>query len=281
MDNELAAALRAWRERLALEAVGLPHGRRRRTPGLRRAEVASLAGLSVEYLTRLEQGRAKHPSAGVIAPLARTLQLSDAERDHLLVLAGHAPGERHAVAHVTPSVQRILSRLEDTPVHVSDDAWDLIYANDLCRALLGDEFFDGDERNAARLEFLGPPSRVVEEHDHRAIYRARTVAALRASLAASPQRERVREVVDSLLADSPEFAALWSRGDVGRQPNRRKAILHPEVGRIEVDCDVMHLEESGLRIVIYTTTPDSPDASALALLRTIGTQRMDAGGLPR
>src|SRR5215207_7770493 len=127
MDDDLGACLRAWRDRLSPADAGLQRTSRRRAPGLRRQEVAALAGVSVEYLARLEQGRALHPSASVLGPLARALRLSDAERNHLLVLAGHAPDAPWVAAHLTPGLQRILDRLEDTPVHVIDDTFQVVH----------------------------------------------------------------------------------------------------------------------------------------------------------
>jgi transcriptional regulator with XRE-family HTH domain len=270
MHDDLGACLRAWRDRLSPAEAGLPSSARRRAPGLRRQEVATLAGLSVEYLARLEQGRARHPSASVIGPLARALRLSDAERDHLLVLAGHAPQSSRAQPHLTPGLLRILDRLEDTPVHVVDDAYDVVHANRLARSLLGDDFFAG---NLARRGFLGPASRVADEDGHDDEFRSRVVADLRRALGASPQRDRVRALVDELLEASPDFARRWARADVSAPRRRRKVVVHPEVGRIEVDCDVLRADDSSLRLVVYTVAAGSTGASALELLGAIGSQR--------
>ncbi len=271
MHDDLGACLRAWRDRLTPRDVGLPAGPRRRAPGLRRQEVAALAGLSSEYLARLEQGRSRHPSASVLVPLARALRLSDAERDHLLVLAGHAPGGARVAPHLTPGLLRILDRLDDTPVHVVDDAWEVVHANRLARSLLGDEFF-APGANLARREFLGPPSRVVDEDGHDERYRARIVADLRRGLANSPQRERAGALVDELRAKSADFAERWARADLAPPRSRHKVIAHPEVGRVEVDCDVLKAEDSSLRLVVYTVAPGSRGANALALLAAIGSQ---------
>ena len=270
MEAELGACLRAWRDRLSPEEAGLPAGRRRRAPGLRRQEVATLAGLSVEYLARLEQGRASHPSTSVIVPLARALRLSDAERDHLLVLAGHAPQmTSRAAPHISPGLQRILDRLADTPVHVTDDTYRVVYANRMARNLLGDDFFES-EPNLARRYFLGLPSRVADEDGHDDHFRDRIVANLRRALGRSPQRELVRELVDELIAASPEFAERWERGDVEASRAHRKAIIHPEIGRIEVDCDVLRVEDAPLQVVVYTAAPGSANAQALELLGAVG-----------
>jgi transcriptional regulator with XRE-family HTH domain len=270
MHDDLGSCLRAWRDRLSPEEAGVSVGGRRRAKGLRRQEVAELAGLSVEYLARLEQGRAAHPSAAVLGPLARALRLSNAERDHLLVLAGHAPGGSHLPAHLTPSILRILDRLGDTPVHVSDDRYTVVHANRLARAVLGDDLVG---TNYARTMFLGGTMRVDDLDGHHDDFRALIVADLRRLLTTSPQASDVRTLVDELLAGSPDFAERWARADVGTKPARSKVIVHPEVGRFRVDCDVLSVADSSLKLMVYTAPAGTPDAQALALLATIGSQR--------
>jgi transcriptional regulator with XRE-family HTH domain len=136
--DELADCLRHWRDRLDPAELGLPAGRRR-APGLRREEVARLAGVSVDYLSRLEQGRAANPSPSVLAALARTLRLTHEERAHLFRVAGHVETEARRIdRHITPGVQRILDRLADVPVMVVDAAWEIVALNPLATALLGD-----------------------------------------------------------------------------------------------------------------------------------------------
>ncbi|HWK26364.1 MAG TPA: helix-turn-helix transcriptional regulator [Solirubrobacter sp.] len=273
MDDDLATCLRAWRDRLSPEEAGLSAGGRRRAPGLRRQEVAELAGLSVEYLARLEQGRAAHPSAAVIGPLARALRLSDAERDHLLALAGHAPGASHVLPHLTPSILRILDRLDDTPVHVSDDCYTVVHANRLALAVLGEELVG---TNYARTMFLGGDLRVRDVDGHHDDFRARIVAELRRSLTTSPRREAVRALVDELLDTSSDFAERWSRAELATSGTRRKLVDHPEVGAFTVDCDVLRVDDSSLKLIVYTAAPETADAQALALLSTIGNQRFPA-----
>jgi transcriptional regulator with XRE-family HTH domain len=270
MDDDLATCLRAWRDRLTPQEAGLTGSGRRRAPGLRRQEVAQLAGLSVEYLARLEQGRATHPSAAVIGPLARALRLSDAERDHLLVAAGHAPWGMHIAPHLTPSVLRILDRLEDTPVHVTDDCFTVVHANALAIALLGEDLVG---TSYARSMFLGADIRVRDIDGHHGDFRARIVAGLRRATTTSPRPEAVRALVGELQAASTEFAEIWARADIETPGGRRKVIDHPEVGEVTVDCDILHVEDSSLKIVIHTAALGTPDAQALALLRMIGTQR--------
>src|SRR5689334_9388903 len=165
--EEFAAVLRAWRDRLTPQEAGLPPGTGRRAPGLRREELATLAGVSVEYLVRLEQGRARNPSPQLLGALARALRLTEAERDHLYRVAGAAPPSPGVVPqHVTPGVQRMLDRLGDVPIGVHSAAWDLLWWNPLWAALTGDPSgLRGLDRNVAWRHFTG--SRGVIEFDDR------------------------------------------------------------------------------------------------------------------
>jgi transcriptional regulator with XRE-family HTH domain len=165
--DELARCLRTWRDRLTPADVGLPAGGRRRAPGLRREELARLAGVSLDYLARLEQGRASNPSPSVLAPLARALRLDDAERAHLYRVAGQAPPSAGTIdRHITPGVQRVLDRLADVPVIVFDAAWTVVAANDLGRALVGAE----EGANIARRHFTGAASRVARAKEDDAAF---------------------------------------------------------------------------------------------------------------
>lgn len=155
--TEFGHAVRRWRDRVSPEAAGLPAGGHRRAAGLRREELAMLAGISVDYVTRLEQGRAANPSEQVVEALGRALRLSGAERAHLFHVAGLVPpGQGTVPAFITPSVQRLLDRLTGTPVAVSDAAWTLLLANPLYVALMGERH--GNERNAVWRNFLGSGS---------------------------------------------------------------------------------------------------------------------------
>jgi transcriptional regulator with XRE-family HTH domain len=275
MDHdELAGCLRSWRDRLTPAEVGLPAGGHRRAPGLRREEVAQLAGLSVDYLARLEQGRASNPSPSVLAPLARALRLSDDERDHLFRVAGHAePAAGRISRHVTPGVQRVLDRLDDVPVAVVDASWQLIAANPLATALMGD--LSGEPprmRNILWRHFTGVPSRVVRDPEEDDAMEAEAVADLREAFGRYPDDEPLRELVDDLLRVSPRFAELWERRAVGGRAASRKTFEHPEIGSLTLDCDVLTVRGSDLRLVVYTAPPGSPDADALALLDAVGLQ---------
>jgi transcriptional regulator with XRE-family HTH domain len=278
-SNELAACLRSWRDRLKPADVGLPAGGARRAPGLRREELAQLAGLSVDYLSRLEQGRARNPSPSVLAPLARALRLTDDERAHLFRVAGHAePDGGRVRRHITPSVQRVLDRLRDVPVLVIDAAWQIVASNSLATALLGDHSaLPPRERNVAWSQFNSFESRVVRTAEQRAAFEAGIVADLHAALGRYPEDEPLRSLIEDLRAASPRFAELWEERPVAPHDTARKTLAHPEVGEITLDCDVLTVGGSDLRLIVYTAPPGSPDAQALELLGAVGLQSLSPG----
>jgi transcriptional regulator with XRE-family HTH domain len=227
--DELASCLRAWRDRLEPADVGLPAGGRRRAPGLRREEVAQLAGVSVDYLARLEQGRAISPSPQVLDALARALRLTDAERAHLYRVAGElAPGAGRMKRHVTPSVQRILDRLTDVPVLVVDAAWHIVAWNAMAAALHGDfSALDERERNLAWMFFTGRPSRVVRDDTETEATAADIVASLHDALGRYHDDPLLRDLIADLRSASDHFEALWRQHPVARHVASRKTIDHP------------------------------------------------------
>ena len=272
--DELGACLRTWRDRLQPGDVGLPAGGTRRAPGLRREEVAHLTGVSVDYLARLEQGRASNPSPSVLAPLARALRLSDEERAHLFRVAGHAePDTGRIRRHLTPGVQRVLDRLADTPVIVIDAAWEIVAANPLAAALLGDVSGGTPrERNIAWREFTDVPSRVVRTAEEKAEFEAGIVADLHDALGRHPDDAPLRALIDDLRQVSPRFAERWEQRPVGQHDTARKTIRHPDIGLVTLECDVLTVAGSDLRLIVYTAPPGSDDARALALLGAVGLQ---------
>ena len=186
--TELGRALRRWRDRVPPQAAGLPTGGHRRAAGLRREELALLAGISADYVTRLEQGRASNPSAQIVEALARALRLSADERAHLFRLADLVPpGPETVPGHLTPSVRRLLDRLSGTPVGVHDAAWTLLEANPPYAALMGDPgALRGFERNGVWRAFLGPRGRVRHTERERRDFEAGIVADLRATVSRYP-----------------------------------------------------------------------------------------------
>jgi transcriptional regulator with XRE-family HTH domain len=273
--DDLADSLRSWRERLAPGDAGLPTQARRRAPGLRREEVAQLAGVSVNYLVRLEQGRARNPSPQVVAALARALRLTADERDHLFRLAGQAPPASGRMRrHVTPGVQRMLDRLTDLPVLVMDAGWTVVSWNPLAAALIGDfSAREGHERNILWRQFMSDDSRFVRDAEEQAELEAEGVADLGAALGRYPEDPDLRALVADLRAASPRFEALWQLRPAEVRTAARKTIRHPEVGDITVDCDVLTVHGTDLRLIVYSAPPGSPDAERLKLLGVVGLQR--------
>ncbi|MGW4197583.1 helix-turn-helix transcriptional regulator [Streptomyces sp. NPDC005004] len=275
--TDLGDAIRRWRDRLAPGDVGLPAGGRRRAAGLRREELAQLAGISVDYVTRLEQGRASNPSSQVVQALTRALRLSGEERDHLHRLAGLAPpGPRTVPVFIPPSVHRLLDRLAHTPVAVHDATWTLLAANPPYAALMGDSTrWRGRELNGVWRHFLGPGAPVTYTPEARAAFESALVADLRAAAARYPADRDLRDLVAELRDGSPEFARLWDSGTVGVHEAARKTIDHPAVGPVTLDCDILSVAGSDLRIMVYTAEPGTEDAERLALLMVWGTQRVE------
>ncbi|GAB2832428.1 helix-turn-helix transcriptional regulator [Streptomyces daliensis] len=273
---EFGRAVRRWRDRIPPEAAGLPAGGQRRAAGLRREELALLAGISVDYVTRLEQGRASHPSTQIVEALARALRLTGTERAHLFQLAGLAPpGPETVPAHLTPGVQRLLDRLTGTPVAVYDAAWTLLVANPPYVALMGDTSGQrGNERNGVWRNFVGQGSRVRHTPEDRRAFEAKLVADLRTAAARYPADQRLRRLIADLRAHSERFAELWDSGAVGHHEATRKTVDHPRVGAVTLDCDVLTVTGSDLRIMVYTAEPGTEDASRLALLTVLGTQTL-------
>jgi transcriptional regulator with XRE-family HTH domain len=280
MHDDLGATVRAWRERLTPGAAGLPAGGGRRTPGLRREELAALAGISVDYLVRLEQGRAVSPSGQVLASLARALRLTPEERDHLYRQAGHAPPSRRTIsAHITPGIQRMLDRLADVPVGVFDAAWTLIAWNPIWAALMGDlSAASARDRNLLWRHFTTDPAArpgpVIRGPEETAEFERSAVADLRVAAGRYPDDAGLNRLVTDLQRASARFADLWSQHQVETRHNDRKTIRHPEVGPLTLDCDVLTVDGSDLRIVMYTADPATDDASKLTLIAALGLQNL-------
>jgi len=276
---ELADFLRRRRAVLQPEDVGLHAGPRRRTPGLRREDVAALAGMSTDYYARLEQQRGPQPSESMLAAIARGMRLTQDERDHLFRLAGHtAPPRDHRSAHVSPALLHVLDRL-DTPAQVVDDLGRTLAQNPMAVALNGDHaVLTGHARSICFRWFTDPAERAgypEEDRDHHARV---FVGGLRAAAARTPEDPEVRELVDALRLASPDFAAIWDEHDVSvrMEPTKRK--IHPAVGPITLECQTLACEGEGQFLLVYTATPGSADREKLDLLRVIGDQRFAATG---
>ncbi|WP_215910086.1 helix-turn-helix transcriptional regulator [Streptacidiphilus fuscans] len=274
----LGAMIRTWRDRLPPSAAGLTAAPGRRTVGLRREELADLAGVSVDYVVRLEQGRATTPSASVVASLARALHLSVAERDHLYRLAHLAPPARGTVSdHLPLGMQRMLARLGDVPVAVFAADWQLIWWNRGWAALLGDpSAWPPRLRNFARDRFPvdGSPARLtawpVSESD-RAATDAAVVSDLRRATGRFPQDSRLAALIGELNSGNARFAELWATGEVAAAHREdRKTVDHPLVGPVTVDCDTLTAGDDELKIVIWTAVTGSEDETKLRLSTVAG-----------
>ncbi|GAA5143579.1 helix-turn-helix transcriptional regulator [Nocardioides marinquilinus] len=277
MTTDLGSTIRAWRDRLPPAAAGLPARHGRRTTGLRREELAELAGVSVDYVVRLEQGRASTPSAQVVTALARALQLSVDERDHLFRLASLAPPSSGLVSeHLSPSVLRLLSRLDDAAVAVFAADWRLLWWNRGWAALLGDPaVVPLAVRNFAMCVFPVPDDGaavaqwpvVVQDQAHT---EAAVASDLRRATGRFPDDPRLAALVRSRLAGNARFAELWAAGTVSAHREDRKVIHHPAVGPISVDCDTLTDGDADLKIVVMTTAPGSEDESRMRLALVTG-----------
>ena len=277
MDSwEFGRLVRRWRDRVAPDAVGLRAGGRRRATGLRREELAGLAGISADYLTRLEQGRATSPSVQVVEALARSLRLPDAERELLYQASGHLPpGPDLVPSRITPSVQRLLDRLANNPVAVFDATWTLLQANAPYDALMGATTrWRGNERNAVWRRVVGPGNRVLHTPQEQAEYEAYMVADLRATASRYPADQTLRRLIADLRAESPRFVELWESDIPQPRPeqSKQKTIGHPAIGPITLDCDTLFVATDDLRLMVYTAEPGTEDAERLALAIVLGTQ---------
>lgn len=271
---ELADFLRRGRTRLTPSEVGLAPGARRRTPGLRREEVAALAGMSVDYYTRLEQRRGPRPSRQMLTALARALRLTADERDHLFHLVGEEPPRREPTSsHVRPGLLLILERLHDTPAQVVSDIGDVLAQNALAKALAGDASARPPrDRNLTRRFFLDPTVQdLFPPEDRPALARAQ-VAALRAVTAARPDDVAAAALVRELRSSSEEFARLWTAHEVSVRRASMKRFRHPVVGLLELDCEVLLSHEHHHQLVVYTARPGTESHERLRLLRVVGTK---------
>ncbi|MFI6322001.1 helix-turn-helix transcriptional regulator [Nonomuraea sp. NPDC050556] len=247
---ELAGFLRSRRARVQPSDVGLEAGPRRRTPGLRREEVARLASMSVDYYSRLEQARGPRPSRQMLDAVAAALRLSPDERAYLFSLTGEVAGPPVSPPQeVRPGILHLLERLGDTPAMVVDAKYDVLAWNQGAAALLTD--FSG-ERNLIWRFFTDPRAR--ERHDEEGAWRfaAESVADLRAAAARYPDDPGIKDLVARLAAASEEFVRLWAGHDVTVRRSARKRLRHPRSGWLELDCETLHVPEGDQWVVFYT-----------------------------
>lgn len=271
----LADFLRRRREALQPEDVGLPPGARRRAPGLRREEVAALAVMSTDYYTRLEQRRGPQPSEQMLASLARALRLTGDERDYLFRIAGHsAPTPVSAATHVAPALMRVLDRLNDTPALILSNLGETLVQNRMADALFGDKSgYTGLARSEIYRWFTDPAERLRYPEDDRDRQSRALVANLRAAYGPMGSRSRAGELVRALRKASTEFAELWDRHEVARRFEDHKTLIHPELGPIELDCQVLFTEDQSQALLVLTAPPRTEGYEKLRLLSVLGEEQ--------
>ncbi|MEV6211821.1 helix-turn-helix transcriptional regulator [Kitasatospora sp. NPDC051914] len=274
-STPLGDFLRARREALKPQDVGLPEHGRRRVPGLRREEVAILAGVSSDYYMRLEQGRETSPSPQVVDAIAAALHLDDEAHDHLRRLTRAPQGRRSVPAghdRISPQLLQLIDNWPDTPAFVLGPALDILAHNALAAALhSGFQRFD----NLARMIFLDPAGRTFYQDWDKAANSC--VAELRAAYGHDPDSPRITEVVDTLCAKSPEFAELWARHEVKGKTQQAKHLAHPEVGALEIRFSAFTVNGAPhQQLVVYQAEPASATAAAFAELRSRSDQGRSA-----
>ncbi len=273
---ELGAFLRSRRDRITPEQVGIVPGPRRRVPGLRRDEVAVLAGASVEYYTELEQGSKVQPSPQMLASLARALRLTKDERDHLYRLAGRPVPPHSGDNHVDPAMLALLGRLDDTPALIVSDLAEALAANDLARALLGEQEGLAWPRSSQIYRwFVEPESRARYPEADFARLSESLVADLRMAAARRPHDDpRLTELVSLCTEASDEFARLWEERTVRLRRADAKVFVHASVGTMDLLCHNLYTDDGSQHLLWFTARDDGDSADRLNLLRVVGAQSM-------
>jgi transcriptional regulator with XRE-family HTH domain len=271
----LGAFLRASRQRVEPADVGLPVHAKRRTRGLRREEVAVLAGVSVDYYTRLEQGRDDHPSLSIVRAIANALGLGAAERSHLFLLAGIAEPQNYA-SETRSSVTTLLDTLMPAPAYVVTPVGDFVAWNDATSILWIDPAtLPPAHRNLARMTFLDPRMRELWV-DWESIARE-TVAYLRATTARYLDDTRLTSLVAELRTHSPEFVTWWDEHNVSVRRSPRKRFAHPTHGELAFFNESMELVGEGLLFMVYVPADEATAATCNTLAQQpIDTRRLRA-----
>ncbi|QTE30986.1 helix-turn-helix transcriptional regulator [Pengzhenrongella sicca] len=273
----VAQFLRNRREALQPEDVGLPRGRRRRTEGLRREEVAVLCHMSSDYYARLERGAGPQPSEQMIASIAQGLHLSVAERDHLFRLAGHRlPLPGASSSHISPGLLRILDRLEDTPAEIVTELGETLRQTSLGVALTGDTAsLTGPARSIGYRWFTDPSSRRLYAPDDHPFLSRLWVCGLREVMALRGRPSRAATLADDLLSRSEEFRTIWDMHEVGVRPAEVKHFAHHELGTLELNCQTLIDPAQSHFLLVYTAVPGTESYEKLQLLSVIGAQQLN------
>jgi transcriptional regulator with XRE-family HTH domain len=276
--DQLADFLRRRRQAIRPAEVGIAHGPRRRTTGLRREEVALLAGMSVDYVVRLEQGRSSQPSTQLLGALARALRLSEDERDHLFHLAGHQPPPADGVAHLARAgLLRMLDLLGDTPAMVLSDLGEVLAQNRAAVLLAGDHTgFTGDRRYVAYRYFTEAAARAVHPPEEGERHARQIVADLRATAGRRSGDAEVAGLVERLRAASADFRRLWAEHEVAVRRADRKTFVHLRVGPVLMDCETLVTPDQRQQLLVLTPA-DAEARERLELLRVLGVEEFPTG----
>jgi transcriptional regulator with XRE-family HTH domain len=276
--EQLADFLRRRRQAIRPAEVGIADGPRRRTAGLRREEVALLAGMSVDYVVRLEQGRSSQPSTQLLGALARALRLTDDERNHLFHLAGHQPPPADGIARLARAgLVRLLDLVGDTPAMVLSDLGEVLAQNRMSILLSGDHTaLTGDRRYVAYRYFTDPAIRDLHGPEEWQRHARQQVADLRAVAGRRAGDPAVTGLIERLRAASDDFRRMWAEHEVAVRRADRKTFLHPRVGRVTMDCETLVTPDLGQQLLVLTPA-DAEAREKLELLRVLGVEEFPAG----
>ncbi|MER7251621.1 helix-turn-helix transcriptional regulator [Kribbella sp. NPDC000426] len=276
---ELSDFLRKRREALQPEDVGMPRGRRRRTPGLRREEVAALASMSADYYSRLEGGRGPQPSVDMLGAIARALRLTLEERDHLFLLAGHGtPPRTTRACHVDPGMLRILDRLHDTPAMLLNRCGEVLAQTPAHVAFAGElTNFQGMERSEVYRWFVHPETRTLYAEPELTTHSKLLVSMLRTTATIDGPKSYSASLVKALQKLSPEFVQIWDAHEVVVGHSQTKRFKHPVVGDLELYCELIDNRDGQQTLIVFTAEPGSESAEKLQLLGVLGSQAMSSG----
>ncbi|MBL1077736.1 helix-turn-helix domain-containing protein [Nocardia sp. 2] len=265
--SELAAFLRTRRNRLSPADVGLPDGINRRAPGLRRQEVAQLAGISVDYYVRLEQARGAKPSRQVLAALARALMLTVDEREYLYRMGGENPPAVAGPNRTVPQSVRIILDTLGAPAYVVDATYEVLAWNRGAVPFIGDIDADPEqERNMVRWMFHQAHDHPQWSNESTRCFARSTVADLRAAYARYPGNPALSSLVTELLGTSTRFADMWHAHEVEVRRAHHKRVDHPALGLLEFECQVMHISDTDQRMIVYCAPPGSRTADVFRTL---------------
>jgi transcriptional regulator with XRE-family HTH domain len=265
-NSELGDFLRARRAAVDPDAVGLPTSGHRRVAGLRREEVALLAGLSADYYTRLEQGRERAPSTQVVEALSSALRLSSDGRRHLYRLSNHTPRDKVSVNdRVDPALLDLMATWPNNPAIVYNIAYDVLASNGIADALFHNW---AHSRNLLQIVFTDPAARTFYSDWEQVA--SNSVAGFRLNHGRSPDHPRIQQLLSELLTAAPEFRRLWERHDARGKALEQKRFYHRDVGELTLSMQTFDVRSSpGQELVVYHAAPDSASAHALSLLGSL------------